>query len=309
MTVAAQWPITVAAHLIVGKREEPFLPSLLRSLEGVADVLLVNDNAPESGGPNAQVLAGSAFAHRGALIVDRAPFVNFADARNRVLDLHRAHAPGAWAAFVDADDVHRPVAKCIARNLPSLGDEIALVDGYTRHYLQSFRWVIGVDRRLAFFRVTDGVRWEGDVHERLTGYTGRALVLPYVYDHYGWVLPMERQAAKGRQYASLGQSGRTYTRDEVAALDPGDFFAPLWPLAMPYNGSQPPALDAVQAAMERQYESIFANADRAIHARHDLRRRILNTFRRLNYTYRWRGRALDPLARRLMHCTNDNARN
>jgi len=296
--------VTVAAHLIVGEREEPFLPALLRSLDGVADLLLVNDNAPEPGGPNAQTLAASAFAQRGALIVDRAPFVNFADARNRVLALHRAHAPGAWAAFVDADDVHRPVAKCIARNLPSLGDEIALVDGYTRHYLQSFRWVIGVDRRLAFFRVTDGVRWEGDVHERLTGYTGRALVLPYVYDHYGWVLPMERQAAKGRQYASLGQIGHTYTPEEVAALDPGDFFAPLWPLAMPYGGPQPPALDTVRAAMERQYAPLFANADRTIPARHDLRRRVLNTFRRLNYTYRWRGRALDPLARQTMRCAN-----
>ena len=297
--------MTVAAHLIVGEREEPFLPALLRSLEGVADLLLVNDNAPEPGGPNAQVLANSAFAQRGALIVDRAPFVNFAAARNRVLALHRAHAPGAWAAFVDADDVHRPVAQCIARNLPMLGDEIAVVDGYTRHYLQSFRWVIGVDRRLAFFRVTAGVRWEGDVHERLTGYTGRALVLPYVYDHYGWVFPKERQAAKGRQYAGLGQSGRTYTPEEVAAFDPDAFFASLWPLAMPYRGPQPPALDAVRAAMEQHAPAILANAERTMRPRHDWHRRILNTFRRLNYTYRWRGRALNPLARRLMDCTRN----
>jgi hypothetical protein len=294
--------VSVAAHLIVGGREEPFLPALLRSLEGVADLLLVNDNAPEADGPNARVLAASAFAARGTLIVDRAPFVNFAEARNRVLALHRAHAPEAWAAFVDADDVHRPVARCIARNLARVPAGIAVVDGYTRHYLQSFRWVIGVDRRLAFFRVTDEVRWEGDVHERLTGYAGRALVLPYVYDHYGWVLPMERQAAKGRQYASLGQSGHTYTPEEVAALDPGDFFAPLWPLAMPYHGPHPPALDAVRAAMEHELQPLFANADRTIRARHDPRRRLLNTLRRLNYTYRWRGRAIDPLARQTMRC-------
>jgi len=299
--------VNVAAHLIVGEREEPFLPALLRSLEGVADLLLVNDNAPEPDGANARVLAASTFAQYGKMVVDRAPFVNFADARNRVLALHRAHAPGAWAAFVDADDVHRPTARCIAANLSSLGDDIALVDGYTRHYLQSFRWVIGVDRRLAFFRVTEGVHWEGDVHERLIGSTGRALVLPYVYDHYGWVLPMERQAAKGRQYASLGQSGHTYTPEEVSALDPGDFFAPLWPLAMPYTGPQPPALDVVRSDMERHFLGLFENADRTIRARHDPRRRFLNTFRRLNYAYRWRGRALDPLARRTMRCANGGA--
>lgn len=302
MSVAPHRAVKVAAHLIVGDREEPFLPALLRSLDGVADLLLVNDNAAEPGSPNARMLDESAFARRGAMIVDRAPFVNFADARNRVLALHRAHVPGAWAAFVDADDVHRPAAKCIARNLPSLGPEIAVVDGYTRHYLQSFRWVIGIDRRLAFFRVTEGVRWEGDVHERLTGYAGRALVLPYVYDHYGWVLPMERQAAKGRQYASLGQAGHTYTPEEVAVLDPSDFFAPLWPLAMPYRGPQPPALDEVRSDMERQLQPVFDNADRAVRERHDVRRRLLNTFRRLNYTYRWRGRALDPLARSTMRC-------
>src|ERR1700678_3479016 len=34
----------VAAHLILGPREEPFLPALLASIERVADVLIVNDN-------------------------------------------------------------------------------------------------------------------------------------------------------------------------------------------------------------------------------------------------------------------------
>ena len=297
--------MSVAAHLIVGAREEPFLPALLASLEGVADLLLVNDNAPQPDGPNARVLAASPFAQRGELIVDRAPFVNFSDARNRVLALHRAHAPGAWAAFVDADNVHRPVARCIARNLALLGDNVATVDCYTRHYMQSFHWIIGIDRRLAFFRVTPGVHWVGDVHERLAGTAGRALVLPYVYDHYGWVLPIDRQADKGRQYASLGQSGRTYTPDEIAGVAASDFYSMLWPLAMPYRGTHPAAVAAVRAQLERRDAAIYAAADRIIAKTHSWHRRALNTARRLNYTYRWRARALDPLARRIMTCPDE----
>jgi hypothetical protein len=299
--------MNVAAHLIVGGREEPFLPALLDSLEGVADLLLVNDNASEPDGPNARVLAGSAFAQRGALIVDRAPFTSFSAARNRVLDLHRTHAPKAWAAFVDADDVHRPVARCIARNLDRLDAGIARVDGYTRHYLQSFRWVIAVDRRLAFFRVTPDVRWDGDVHERLTGLSGRALVLPYVYDHYGWVLPMERQAAKGRQYASLGQAGTTHSPESVAQADPATFFSDQWPDAMPYSGPQPPAVAAVRAMLEARDGATYAAAEGIIAQRHGWQRRLFNTFRRLNYAYRWRARALDPLARRTMRCFNSGS--
>ncbi|GAC1407840.1 MAG: hypothetical protein NVSMB64_15210 [Candidatus Velthaea sp.] len=129
----------VAAHLIVGEREEPFLPALLSSLEPFADILLVNDNAESDGGMNARVLAGSTFAARDRLVVDRAPFRNFADARNRVLDLHRRHAPQAWAAFVDAYDVHGPLAVVVARNLAQLPAHVSRVDAYTRHFMQSFQ--------------------------------------------------------------------------------------------------------------------------------------------------------------------------
>ena len=37
----------IAAHLILGAREEPFLEAMLESVSGAATLLIVNDNAPD----------------------------------------------------------------------------------------------------------------------------------------------------------------------------------------------------------------------------------------------------------------------
>lgn len=294
----------VAAHLIVGAREEPFLPALLASLDGVTSLLIVNDNSGNPSSVNARVLAASAFAARDALVIDRAPFVNFAEARNRVLALHRAYDAGPWAAFVDADEVHRPAAARIAARLADLPPEIATVDGYTRHYLQSFSWYTSIERRLSFFRVTPELRWVNPVHEKLANVAGRPLVIPYVYDHYGFVLPQERQAAKGRQYAHLGQSGETYDDAQLAALDPGYFFRDFWPRALRFRGSAPPALGAIRAQIEARDAARIAFADEQIARVQSAGIRAQNVLRRCTFEYRWRGRMLDPLARKLVAGTN-----
>ncbi|MFN2460683.1 MAG: glycosyltransferase [Candidatus Velthaea sp.] len=292
--------MNVAGHLIVGAREEPFLAALLESLQDVVDVVLVNDNSGAGDSVNARVLAESPFARRGALEIDRAPFVNFAAARNRVLDMHRARGVGGWAAFIDADEVHRPAARRIARNLSALPDGIAVVDAYTRHYMQTFNWYTSIERRLSFFRVTPALRWENPVHERLAGVAGGALAIPYVYDHYGWVLPMRHQAEKGRQYAGLGQVGRTHDEAEVAALDPVAFFAPLWPRALRYRGSHPEPARRVGAELELRSSGAYALADQAIARSQSPAIRARNVVRRFNYEYRWRGRWFDARARRLL---------
>ena len=291
--------MTVAAHLIVGAREEPLLPALLRSLEGVASLLIVNDNSGDPSGVNARELATSWFARNGALIADRAPFVNFADARNHVLALHRAHAAGAWAAFVDADEVHGPDAVAIAARLDALPPDIAVVDGYTRHYLQSFSWYTTIERRMSFFRVTPDLRWVHPVHEKLENVAGRSLAIPYVYHHYGFILPLRHHAAKGRQYASLGQVGVTYDDAELPRLDPAYFYRDHWPLALRYRGADPPAVREVRALLEGRDGALYAFADAQIVRVQTSAIRIRNMVRRVNFEYRWRGRALDPLARRL----------
>jgi hypothetical protein len=291
--------VTIAAHLIVGSHDEPFLPALLASLEDVADVLLVNDNSGDADGPNARRLRASAFGTGGRLVVDAAPFVDFADARNRVLALHRTHVGAGWAAFVDADEVHHPTIRTIASNLAAVPDGVATVDGYTRHFVQSFRWYSSIERRMTLFRVTPELRWEGAVHERLRGIAGRSLAIPYVYEHYGWVLPPRRLAAKGRQYAGLGQNGATID-EHVEEIDTDELLKFFWPKALRFHGAHPPAVGAVRADLERTYAPEFARAGAAVRRFQPLPIRARNVARRLNFEFRWRARAFDPQASRLL---------
>lgn len=291
----------VAAHLIVGAREEPFLSALLASLEPVVSVLIVNENSDGRGAANRAVLEQSAFARGGRLLVDRTPFRDFAAARNICLELHRRECPAAWAAFVDADEVHDAPAARIAANLPALSDGVDIVDGYTRHFFQSFDWYASIERRMSFFRVTPALRWQGAVHETLTGYRGGRLALPYVYAHYGHVLSVERHAEKESHYAELGHKGSRPTLEELHDTGAEAYFEKTWPVLLPFHGAHPAAARETIIAMRRADATQFAENNAIIRrSRGSLRAALERGYWRGNYELRWRSRVFDAAARRLM---------
>ena len=304
MAQPAQPPVAsgrVAAHLIVGSREEPFLGALLESLEGVCATLVVNDNSTGDS-PHASVLERCAFARAGRLILDRTPFTDFSSARNVCMRLHAQHDAGDWVAFVDADEVHRPLAARIAANLDRVPPDVDYVDGYTLHFFQSFDWYISIDRRMSFFRFTPHARWEGSVHERLAGLSGRRLALPYLYAHYGWLIPAHVHARKGRQYLELGAPGRVVEEREIDALDAENYFEfeHRWQSALRYRGTHPPAARPVVERLRRERAADFVRVDRLIAQHQPPLVRARNLFASLNYEQRWRLRALNPQARRLL---------
>ena len=290
----------IAAHLIVGARDEPFLGALLASLEGAVEMVAVNDNSGSSHSANVAILEASSFARNGRLIVDRSPFVDFSSARNRLLTIHRERNLGEWVAFVDADEVHGPAIARIAGHLGDIPPHIAYVDGYTYHFLQSFDWYTSIERRMMFFRFTPALRWEGTVHERLTGSDGARLAVPYVYHHYGHVLPVRRHAEKARQYASLGAPGEVATEEQLQRLDRAAYFAPLWPLALPYRATHPPAALATVRTLRERYAADYSETDRIIPTYQSAMQRFNNAVRRVNFAFRWRGRMLDPHALRML---------
>ena len=296
-----QSPARVAAHLIVGRREEPFLAALLESLQGVCETLIVNDNAPDPS-PHQHVLQQSAFARRGKLIVDRTPFEDFAAARNICLRLHAQHDAGDWIAFVDADEVHGTQASSIASHLHLVPREYDFVDGYTLHFFQSFDWYMSIERRMSFFRFTPRVRWEGSVHEQLRGLGGKRIPLPYLYAHYGWVIPANEHAQKGRQYLDLGAQGRVVEKHEIASLRPEDYFEfeHRWQTAMRFSGEHPVAARETIAHIRAERAAEFARIEQLIRSRQSLGVRIRNAVSRVNYEQRWRSRIFNPLARRLL---------
>lgn len=291
----------VAAHLIAGPREEPFLAALCRSLEDACETLIVNDNAPDPS-PHAEALAQSGFAKRGRLIVDRTPFSDFSAARNICLRLHREHDAGEWVAFVDADEVHGVQAARIARNLGKVPPEIDFVDGYTWHFFQSFDWYMSIERRMAFFRYTPSLRWEGTVHEQLQGLSGGRIALPYVYAHYGWVMPARHHAEKGRQYLSLGAPGRVVHESELDGVDVDSYFEfqHRWAGALRFTGAHPPAARETIQRISAERSDEFARVDAIVRERQPAKQRWSNALMKLNYELRWRGRALNPQARKLL---------
>lgn len=292
-------PPRIAAHLILGPKDEPFLGALLASLDGAAQRLIVNDNAPDPS-PHSGVLAGSAFAARGALTVDRTPFTDFASARNVCMAIHRESDAGEWVAFVDADEVHGETVRRIAARLHAVSPQTGFVDGYTWHFFQTPDRYTSIERRMAFFRFHPGARWEGRVHERLHGVAGSRLALPYVYGHYGHVVAARRHAEKGRLYSSLGQSGEVVPESGLDAIDVEHYFREQWPILLRFRGEHPPAARPVIDALRERMAGQFAQAEALARAHQPPMRRLRNAVAAANYALRWRGRALDARARALV---------
>ncbi|MBV8148777.1 MAG: hypothetical protein JO092_06780 [Candidatus Eremiobacteraeota bacterium] len=173
------------------------------------------------------------------------------------------------------------------------------VDGYTWHFFQSFDYYTSIERRMMFFRFDPGLRWEGSVHERLIGLRGERIALPYVYAHYGHTLQPRRHAEKGRQYSSLGAPGGVLTEEQLDDFDVPTYFAPEYPRLLRFTGRHPPAaLPTLEALRPRLRVSHELTA--RIVAAQPLAVKLGNVVRKANYELRWRGRAVNPLARSLL---------
>jgi len=294
----------IVAHLIIGDRPEPFLPSLLASMAPAVTLLVVNDNSGlgRAGSPHERVLAESAFGREGRLRITHTRFEDFSSARNVCFELDPDADEQTWIAFVDADEVHGEPFARIAARLDALPRDIAYVDGYTWHFFQTFDWYASIERRMSFFRWTPQARWEGKVHEQLTGVPGKRLALPYVYAHYGHVVPFQWAARKGLQYSSLGGPGTPL--DEEAALRAdfaGDYrvvdryFADWWARLIPFRGEHPPKARPLIDEIKRERGEHFRRVEEIIRRHQGPLVRMRNAVRALNYAQRWRLRAISAL--------------
>lgn len=270
---------------------------MLDSIAEVASLLIVNDNGPDPS-PHAQTLARSAFGARDRIVLDRTSFSGFAAARNVCLKLHASHGAASWIAFIDADEVHGPKIRNIAQRLDCVPSEYDFVDGYTWHFFGSFDYYTSIERRMMFFRYAPGLRWEGAVHERLSGLSGKRLALPYVYAHYGHTLEPRRHAEKGRHYSSLGAPGNVLREDELDDFDVPRYFAPVYPRLLRFTASHPVAAASTIARLRPSLQAHHALTQRIARAQ-PVRIKMANMLRRLNYEARWRSRGLSSLGRSL----------
>jgi hypothetical protein len=271
--------IGIVAHLIVGRKPEPYLTAVLESIADVCDHAVINDNSGLADGANHDIILRSLLARSGRLTIVHSSFVDFATARNICLDKTPPQFQSAWALFVDADEVHGDELPAMAALLPSLPADICAVDGYSRFFVGSFCWWTELQRSRCFIRLSPRLRWTGKIHERLSP-VGRRIALPAQWCQYGHVVTPREEAEKSRLYASLGP-GTALTEAQAAAATPAIVWAWLLRKANRFHGQHPRAMEPVIAAMQRERATIFAKVD-ILAARQTPADRLRNTVRHAN---------------------------
>jgi len=278
--------------LCVGAAPEPYLAPLLASLRDAVDLLAVNDNSGLARSESVATLEASDLGRRGSLILARHPFVDFADMRNRAYAaLLASERPPDWVLFADADEVHGDQIRYLAREvLPRLDAGVGRLDAYTYHFLGTFGWITDVARRSVFYRFDPALRWVNAVHEVPQGVRGRTLVVPYIYHHYGNVVPPQVLIEKHRLYTDLGDPTPRPRRSR-----PEEIFLEQAARVRPYRGSHPRAAHAAIADLERRHAGEFAALEAEFRARRSGSTRLRAGLRAVNEYLRVRLRLAQHL--------------
>lgn len=280
----------------MGRRPEPYLPAVLTSIEAAVDILVVNDNGGDPRSVNRRVLEDSEMHRRGQVRIVEAPFEGFSRARNLCLEYIRREGvqePGAhtWLLMVDCDEVHRrDLPKLTRVVLPSLPQNVGVVDGYFVQFMQSFNYFISLDRRHNLLvRMNDDVRWIHDVHEQVKGLEGRRVCLPYVYFHYGYVMSNRQILEKWQLYQQLGDP--SYTPEELQTVETSRMFEHEISRCIPFTWRHPHALRVLRNSLEQVPDPASEMFDRQAAAwLKQPGHRIKSALRRANYRLRiiWR---------------------
>jgi len=271
----------VVAHMIVGGREEPYLADVLASISDVCEHAVINDNSSSSESANATAILSSGFAKSGRLTHLRTTFTDFSASRNACIDATPTAFRNGWALYADADEVHGPELAAMARVLPLLPADVDTLDGYSRNFIGSFSYWNTIHRRLRYFRMTQGRRWYGKVHERLEP-LGRRQAVPVVGAHYGHVCTPTVEVDRERLYKALGQPVTLLDKAPIDDITPALVWGEQLRDALRFRGSHPAAAAATIARLRAEWASVFAEVARIV-ASQSTADRIRNWFRKANY--------------------------
>lgn len=252
---------SVIAIILMGSRPEPFLPSVLKSLEHAVDFVVVNDNSGECRSVNRGIVESSALFASGRVGLFGSSFANFSQARNLCLEYLRERklaTANSWLFTVDCDEVHGDSLSFVTRQLlPLVSKDIGVVDGYFVHFMLGYDLYNALDRKHnLFLRYNPNLHWKLEVHEQLHGVQGRRVCLPYTYFHYGYVRPTDAIVEKWKLYLKLGDA--SYTVRDLEEMRSDDLFLREVDRVMVYTGVHPSALDVLG-------ETLHAIPDPALH--------------------------------------------
>jgi hypothetical protein len=174
--------------------------------------------------------------------------------------------------------------------LPRLGADVAELDAYTYHFYGTFGWITDIARRMAFYRFSPGIRWVNRVHEKIDGLRGRAVAVPYIYHHYGNVVPPANLARKYLIYHGLGNPVPSPCDADSATRD---LYLANATRVRPFRGTHPRVARALLAELERVHAAEFALIDRGFRRRRGPAVRARASLRALNEALRVQLRRLE----------------
>ncbi|TDO40196.1 glycosyltransferase [Paractinoplanes brasiliensis] len=176
----------LVASLIV-RDEESEIGGCLDALEGVVDAVRVHDTGSRD--RTAQIAA-----ERGATVTRGRWQDDFAAARNEALEGWSA----LWVMTVDADQRYAGDPRELRRFLEACSADVVEVEVDNAHDELPYT------NTAAHLHRKGAARWEGRVHERLTGTTVAAPRSAIVLRHHGYADP-EHRAAKARRNVELAR--------------------------------------------------------------------------------------------------------
>lgn len=285
----------IIGAMIVSNKKEPFLAACLESLNEAVDLLVLNDNSSDKNNSNLEIIKKSKLFNQNKVKMLFNPFNGFADARNKCLEyIHSLdRLENSWILKIDADEVHAPALKIIAREiLPNLPETVGVVDSYFFHFMQSFDYLYSIDRRHDLLvKYTPNLCWEGKVHEKLLGQQGKRIALPYAFYHYGYVNSKDDILEKWKLYSSCGDN----SFPDINKFDKKTFLHWEGRHCVPFNGGHPAYAMNLINKMKLERSAEFDNY-RAIINKHCKENKWLkaqNFFRHLNYKFRLYSRMVE----------------
>jgi hypothetical protein len=273
---------TVACALCVGADPEPYLPATLASIASAVDVLVVNDNSGLARSTNVATLEGLRL--RGARRAARRTaslrrFRRHAQSRVRCPGPRCRARPTGCSFWMPTKCTANSWATSRANCCPRLGPQYGNLDAFTYHFWGTFGWITDIARRFVFYRYAPELRWTNAVHEKVTGLRGRALVVPYVYHHYGNVQTPAALTRKHLRYYDLGNA--VPRPPAIEAADASLYLAKAGAVR-PFRGAHPRAARPLLAELEALHAAGFAELEAGFAALRSPAMRLNATLRGLN---------------------------
>lgn len=285
----------IIGAMIISNKKEPFLEACLESLNEAVDLLVINDNSADKANPNIESIKKSKMFNQNKVKILFNSFNGFDDARNKCLEyIHSlGRREGSWMLKIDADEVHTPALKIIAKEiLPNLPETMGVADSYFFHFMQSFDYLYSIDRRHDFFvRYTPSLHWEGAVHEKLLGQQGKRIALPYAFYHYGYVNSKDDILEKWKLYSRCGDN----SFPDLDKFDRSVFLNWEGRYCVKFKGKHPIFANDLICEMKKVRAGEFNNYGAVIdeHGKTNKWLKTQNFFRHLNYRFRLYSRMVE----------------